>query len=258
MPDILKFFDLNTSIGVWMHPNYGGFETADELVAVLDYLQVDRAVVYHAQAHETHAPMGNQMLMEELTGHPRLLPSWVIFTHFTGEMPEPALLVEDMLAQGVRIVRMLPGYKGHRFSLEPWSAGKLLEKLDEHRIPTLIDFMFFRRDDPDWKLLYDLCQRYPRLPIILTGWSGLASRSFFALCQVCPNLYLDTSRYALFRGMEAFVSQIGARQLLYGSGMPRMSAGVAMTTITHAFISDEEKRLIASENLDRLLSEVIL
>jgi predicted TIM-barrel fold metal-dependent hydrolase len=253
----LMFVDCNAAIGRWKHPRYGGFETADELEVVLDYLHVDQAVVYHAQALEMHAPLGNELLMQELAGHPRLLPSWIIFTHYTGEMPEPAELVGEMLERGVRVVRLMPGIAGHRFSLEPWSAGPLLEELAAHRLPTLIDFMFFRRDDPDWQLLYDLSHRYPTLPIILTGWSGLASRSFFPLCQVCPNLCLDTSRYALYRGMEAFCERVGARQLLYGSGLPQVAAGVPMTTITHAFITDGDKALIASGNLRRLLAEVV-
>jgi hypothetical protein len=255
---MLHFVDCNASIGRWKHPRYGGFETADELEAILDYLQVDRAVVYHAQAHETHPPVGNAMLMEELAGHPRLIPSWVLMPHFTGEMPAPAALVDDMLRQGARVARLMPGYNGHRFSMEPWCAGALLSELAARRVPTMVDFMFFRRDDPDWKLLYDLSQRYPTLPLILTGWSGLASRSFYPLCQVCPNLYLDTSRYALFQGMEAFCQQVGARQLLYGSGLPQVEPGVPLTTITHAAIRQDERALIAAGNLNRLLGEVIL
>ncbi len=254
---MLKFFDINTSIGVWKHPNYGGYETAEELEAILDYLQVEKAVVYQAQSHETHAPTGNQMLMEELRGHPRLLPSWVIFPHFTHEMPEPKFLVREMLDQGVRVVRLLPGIAGHRFSLEPWCGGVLLQELAAYRIPTLIDFMFFRRDDPDWHLLYDLCKRYSRLPLILTGWAGLASRTFFALCKECPNLYLDISRYNLFRGILVFCQSVSAKNLLYGSGMPRIAPGVSLTTVTHSHVSDEEKQLIAAGNLERLLMEVM-
>jgi predicted TIM-barrel fold metal-dependent hydrolase len=253
---MLRFLDCNAAIGRWKHPRPGGYETAAELEAILDYLQVAQAVVYHAQAQETHAPLGNALLMEELAGHPRLLPGWLLLPHHTGEMPEPEILLEQMMQQGVRVARLLPGLKGHRFSMEPWCAGPLLKALETHRVPTLIDFMFFRRDDPDWKLLTDLGSRYPHLPIILTGWAGLASRSFYALCRACPNLYLDTSRYALFRGLEAFCEMVGARQLVYGSGLPFVAPGVAITTITHADICPEEKAMIAAGNLERLLAEV--
>lgn len=255
---MLKFFDCNAAIGKWKHPRIGGYETVSELIDILDYLQVASAIVYHAQAHETHAPLGNAMLMKELGKSERLRPSWILFPHHTGEMPEPEELVDQMLSQGVRTARLLPGVKGgHRFSLEPWCAGPLLKVLEDHRIPTMIDFMFFRRDDPDWKLLYDHCQLYPFLPIIITGWSGLASRSYYALCKACPNLYLDTSSYSLYRGLEAFCEKVGARQLIYGSGMPKVAPGVPMTSITHARISQQDKALIASGNLERLLNEVI-
>jgi predicted TIM-barrel fold metal-dependent hydrolase len=255
---MLRFFDCNAAIGCWKHPRPGGYESAAELEMILDYTQVEQAVVYHAQAQETHAPLGNGWLIEELADHPRLLPSWILLPHHTGEMPEPETLIDQMTQQRVRVARLLPGLKGHRFSLETWCAGPLLKTLETHRIPTLVDFMFFRRDDPDWKLLADLGARYPSLPVILTGWAGLASRSFYALCQASPNLYLDTSRYALYRGLEAFCDKVGARQLVYGSGMPFIAPGVAITTITHADISAEEKAMIAAGNLERLLAEVVL
>jgi predicted TIM-barrel fold metal-dependent hydrolase len=254
---VLRFFDCNVAIGRWKHPKPGAYETATELESVLDYLETDQAVVYHAQAHETDAPRGNAKLVRELEGRARLLPSWILFPHFTGEFPDPGTTVREMLEGGVRVVRLLPGYDGHRFSLEPWCAGPLLEALATHRMPVLLDLLLFRRADPDWKLLYDLCRCYPTLPIVLTGWTGMASRSCYALCQACPNLYLDTSRYALHRGLEAFCGKVGARQLLYGSGMPHIAPGVALTTLTHAFIGDEEKALIAYGNLERLLKEVL-
>ena len=92
----------------------------------------------------------------------------------------------------------------------------------------------------------------------LTGWSGLASRTLYALCLACPNLHLETSRYMLFRGVEAFCQRVGASRLLYGSGLPHVAPGVPLTTITHAEISQEEKALIATGNLEQLLKEVVV
>jgi len=253
----LAFFDCNVAVGCWKHPKYGAYETADELESILDYLSVGEAVVYRAEAQEVHAPLGNALLVSELAGHPRLWPSWVVFPHFTGEMPEPHALVGEMLRQGVRMARLLPGYNGNRFSLAPWCVGPLLQELEAHRMPAFIDFMLFRRDDLDWNLLWDLCHRYPALPIVIVGWAGLASRSFYPLAHGCPNLYVETSRYLPFRGLEAFCEHVGSERLIYGSGMPHVAPGVAMTTITHASISDVEKALIASGNLRRLLEGVV-
>lgn len=255
---MLTFFDCNISMGEWKHPRYGAIATADELERVLDYLQVERALVFHAHAQEGHAPIGNAMLMRELHGHPRLLPSWVLLPHHTGEMPEAQTLVGQMLEQGVKLARLFPGGGGHGFSLAPWCADPLLSELAKHRIPVMIDFTLGRRDAPDWNLIYNLCQRHPALPIILTGAGiGRASRTFFPLLQACPNLYIELSRYTPFRAVDAICERFGACRLVYGSGLPLVAAGVALTTVTHALVSHEEKSLIASGNLTRLLAEII-
>lgn len=254
-----KFFDCNAAIGRWKHPPFGGYTTADELEAVLDYMQVERAIVYHAFAQEGHAPIGNAMLIEELAGHPRLLPSWVLLPPHTGEMPAPVVLIKEMLQRGVRLARLFPGAGGHGFSLAPWCAGPLLDVLAEHRVPVVIDFTLGRRDSPDWALIHGLCQRYPSLPIVLTGSGiGRASRSLFPLLEACANLHLELSRYTAFRTVDGICERFGARRLIYGSGLPRVAAGVAITTVTHALIGDEDKALIASGNLERLLAEVVV
>jgi len=77
---MLRFLDCNASIGRWKHPALGSYETAAELETILDYLQVEGAVVYHSMAHEIHPNVGNPLLMEELAGRERLLASWVIFS----------------------------------------------------------------------------------------------------------------------------------------------------------------------------------
>ena len=256
---MLEFFDCHAAVGCWKHPRYGGFETADELESVLDHLRVEKAIVYHAFAREGHAPAGNAMLTRALAGHPRLLPCWVVLPHHTGEMPEPRSLVRDMFERNVRWVRMFPGKAGHGFSLEPWCSGALLSVLAEYKVPVAIDFTLFRRDDPDWGLVHSLCRRYPALPVILAGQGiGRAARTFFALFDACPNLHIELSSYTPFRGIEAICRHAGALRLLYGSGLPLVATGAAMTSVTHAAIGDEERALIASGNVRRLLAEVIL
>ncbi len=255
---MLRFFDCNAAIGAWKHPRHGAYTTADELETVLDYLEVEQAVVYHAYAQEGYPTAGNARLMQELVGHPRLLPSWVLLPHHTGEMPAPQVLVKEMLDGGVRLARLFPGAGGHGFSLAPWCAGPLLDALAEHRVPVVIDFTLGRRDSPDWGLIHGLCQRYPSLPIILTGAGiGRASRSLYPLLDACPNLYLELSRYTAFRTVDGICERFGARRLIYGSGLPLVAPGVALTTVTHALIGEKDKELIAAGNLRRLIGEVM-
>jgi predicted TIM-barrel fold metal-dependent hydrolase len=92
----------------------------------------------------------------------------------------------------------------------------------------------------------------------LTGAGiGRASRSLYPLLDACANLYLELSRYTAFRTVDGICERFGARRLIYGSGLPLVAPGVAMTTVTHALIGEEDKALIAAGNLRRLIGEVM-
>ena len=70
------------------------------------------------------------------------------------------------------------------------------------------------------------------------------------------NSFLATS-IIFANEIASICEKVGASRLIYGSGMPRIAPGVAMTTVTHAWVNDEEKQLIAAGNLERLLGEVL-
>jgi predicted TIM-barrel fold metal-dependent hydrolase len=49
---------------------------------------------------------------------------------------------------------------------------------------------------------------------------------------------------------------VGAERLLFGSGLPAASPGPAIAALQYAFVADEQRAMIAGENLSRLLEEV--
>ena len=51
-------------------------------------------------------------------------------------------------------------------------------------------------------------------------------------------------------------ARFGAERLLFGTNMPQGAGSAAIAMITYADISLEEKKLIASENLNRILGGV--
>jgi predicted TIM-barrel fold metal-dependent hydrolase len=50
--------------------------------------------------------------------------------------------------------------------------------------------------------------------------------------------------------------QVGAERLLFGTGFPSSDMMPAITMLTYAEISDSDRRLIASGNLDRLIGGI--
>jgi hypothetical protein len=71
------------------------------------------------------------------------------------------------------------------------------------------------------------------------------------------NIYTDTSsaKSVVPHLIEWAVDEIGAERLLYGTDSPLYFAPAQRARIDHAEISDHQKRLILSDNAERLFSE---
>lgn len=248
----LAYFDSTVAIG---RPATGRELTAPQLLAELDRVGIAEAAAYHVVAREHHAATGNQLLIEELAHTPRLHPVWVVHPHHTGELPPPDQLVADAVASGVRMARMFPSAElaGQRFSLRDWSAGPLLTALETARMPLFLDFTLFRRGEPPWDDVVDVCRNHPELPVVLVEVQGRNNRNLYALLDQFPRLLVQTGGLNVHAGIEDVCARFGAHRLIFGSGYPSASMGAARFHLDRARISPEERGLIASGTLLELL-----
>jgi predicted TIM-barrel fold metal-dependent hydrolase len=104
--------------------------------------------------------------------------------------------------------------------------------------------------------IVELCQSYPNLPVVIIRFNYENTRLAFRLLNRFPNLLLEISYYSTPRGIELLTRAFGAKRLLFGTGMPAINPGVALTLVRYANISDDEKRMIAGDNLRQLLKDV--
>lgn len=254
------YWDCNVSVGRRSGRRYAPAQevTATSLLDEMDRLGVSRAMVHHVLAHELAPAVGNDRILAEVDGRPRLFPVWVVMPEHTGELPPAEDLVAALIRQGVRMARMFPSAElsGHRFSLADWSAGSLLRALADCRIPLLLDFTLFRRGEPPWDSIVDVCTRFPDLPVLLVDVQGRNNRTLYPLLSHCPNPRVDTGGLNVHRGIEDVVRRFGAERLVFGSGYPLRPMGGALLQVQRAEISREERRLIAFENLRSLVSGV--
>ena len=86
---------------------------------------------------------------------------------------------------GVRAARVFP--KTLNFPLGEWSSGPLLDALEEHALPLFLDF---GETTPDQ--VHALCEKHPRLPVVLTGTPFRLSRLVYALLDSVVNLHIET------------------------------------------------------------------
>ncbi len=247
---MLSFFDSNCVIGKRSirrsgYRNEAEFYSVDDLLAEMDHAGIDSALVYHSLAKEYDPMTGNIMLMDEIKGYDRLYPCWVVIPGGTNEIPEPAELVNNMVAQNVRAVRIFPS--DHLFSLSDWCSGDLMRELEKHKIVVIVEI-----DQVGWEGIYSLASRFPGLPIIIANLNYRVNRYLYPILEKCKNVYVEISGYQIHKGLESIGIRFGADRLIFGTRMPYFTPGPALTMVNYLLANNTEKEMIAGGNLSRL------
>ena len=208
------------------------------LLEEMDRFFIRRALVSRWEGEEYDACVGNEALAREADD--RLIPAWAI-------LPDVAVL-ERVQARCPRAVRITPGPTQHNFSLAAWSAGPMLEYLQDSAVLTLIV-----RTDISWPDIVLILDNFPRLRLVLLDVGYRADRYLFPLLDRFPNLYFDSATYLAHRQLETFVEQRGPDRLLFGSRLPLFTPASSLGVLASARIADRDKLAIAGGNLRRLL-----
>jgi len=247
----LRLFDANCMLGRVISPAEGFPETVEELLEVMDRFEIAEALVYASHSKEYHPAYGNQLLLEELAGVDRLHAMWVLMPSHTGEFPDEEQLVQQMLSRGVKAARVFPGAEHHNFSMRRWCSGKLLGALASKRIPLFVDL-----EQIDSDALYELCEAYPAMPLVVTNVGYRSDRLLYPLCAKFDNLYIELSFYFGHRAVETVAQRFGAERLLFGTGLPYRTPPSAIGMLSYAKIAEADRRRVAGDNLRRLLEGV--
>jgi hypothetical protein len=245
----LRFFDCNCAFGPYRTRVFRFARTADELIEEMDYCNIERALVYHTSMRYDHPIVGNQRVVQETMGQPRLVPTWAILPAQTREQPSLEVLLGEMQRQNVRVLRMFPD--DHRYFVDDITWGDQMDAYAQRRIPLFIRVGLDR--------IAELLKSFPRLVIITSSQgSNPLDRYAWPLVEKYPGLFFDTSGYLVDGGIEEFCRRYSVARLVFGSGYPDNSSGAALLTLARAELSDAERQAIAADNLCRLLAEAIL
>lgn len=245
---MLDFFDCNCQIGRSGSPVQGGPVTASEIIERLEPMGIRRALVYSALSRELHPAEGNPAVLEEVKGSP-LVPCWVALPAATRELGSPAEFVSAMRANGVGAVRLFPAT--HSFSIAEWCIGSLFEVFEAEEIPVLVDVA-----QTNWDQIASALAAFPKLRLILLRPSYRADRMLYGLMERYEHLCVETSNYVGSGAVEDVCKRFGSSRLIFGTALPFFEPGSAVSPITYAEVSDEDKQAIAGGNLDKLLSWV--
>lgn len=249
------FFDANCMIGQRFSYENAVFKDSKALLKIMDKKGIDKALVFHSLAKENFIDEGNMEIFKEAELSKRLLPCWVVMPHYSGECKSPGEIVKEMAAANVKAVRIFPEY--HRIKLYTWIWEELFSQLEACKVPVLIDFSNTGwTQEIDWDGINAICNCFPDLPIILLRQGQVADRYIYYLFEKYVNLYLETSYYQVNNGIASIAAKFGAGRLIFGTGMPFYSPDCPINALIYSGLSEDDIRMAAGENLDRLLKGV--
>lgn len=255
----LRFFDAHCYVGRYKTFRAGSFYSTEDLLDQMDYFGISEALITHAMSREHHPIDGNAAALEEAAKSRRLHASWSLLPTASKEMPPPSDLVPAMIAQGVGAVKLFPAM--YTFVTSEWCIGEVLDVLEEYRVPTFIDpdreLDTWDADRFDWDGIDALCRSHPALPVILQEARFRSSnRVLYQLLEKHPNLHLELSGYWAHHAVEFITREFGARRLLFGTRLPVRDPACALGQVAYANIPEEDKRLVAGNNVRDLLAGV--
>jgi hypothetical protein len=249
----LKFFDSNLWVATPVQP--GGFCLhwgLDALLGYMDRYAIEEGIVAHNAAVKEDTYKANAELLSQIEGSKRLWGGLVLNTELPRGYSNWGDYLDWALSKKTRLVRIFP--KSHKFSLERWCSGAMLDAVSERRIPLVIWHV-----ETAWEHVHKLCETYPEMPIIIEGWPEKLLyhlRYFYPLMEQCKNFYIGTHNVTMYLGIEDMVARFGAQQLIFGSCMPFVDPNNSQMMVTHARIDENAKQRIAHGNLKDLLERI--
>ncbi len=244
-----SFFNVNGCIGrgAYEKPE---FPTAGSLVEHLDYLQIDRSLVWHVEARDLNPMRGNRRLLQEITDsgkQERLHPAFVITPACFFEEGVLDFLCRHFSSGRVRALQMAP--QTSRFEIR--ETERVLGQLARFE-PVLLWNCGEKKSELDMRDIEHLAKVFPKVSFVLTqkSWSGFSR--ILDLMWRCPNVYVDTSKLHMRDALGLLTENFGADRVLFGLSY-KADYGAAIGALMHAGLTSDQGELIAHGNIERLL-----
>ena len=238
--------------------------TMENVLGVMDKHDIAEALVHNNEARVVYPrARGNRRLLEWIAGAKRLHPVWVLEPPASSDGHAAQAMVEEMLAAGVRVARLMMGVAPPLL----WLWDDLCSALEEHRIPCLLDFADTRvhtqastqsvPGDLAVHQLREICLAHRQLPMILSHVSGGLGISYpvVPLMRRVPNLHLDITSVVDY--WRKVARELGPQRVFFATGMPFYDPATFVSNVQYERGLDlAAKQAICGGNMRRLMEDV--
>ena len=205
MNKLPALFDANGSFGS-SSAERPAFPGPKDLLAHLDRLGVERALVWNTEARQGNCPEANRRLLSQIGRSPvarrRLVPAFTISPTMVYEHGAVEGLRKAVNAAGVAALRLPTAVTGAH-SLR--QTEPILDALSSRRPVVLVN-----NNDADGPDLLALAQRLPSVCFILTDVMWPRYVFVFDLMRRCPNVLVETSWLHTTGAIELIIKEFGA------------------------------------------------
>ena len=246
----MTVWDFSGFVGAW------GFwplkeRTAADVIALMDFHNIESAVVGSTRALQSDWRLGNDEVLEAAAAsNGRLIP----FVTIDSTRPDPAELLAEYAAAGARGIRCYPS---HHHNTLPSQLELLCATAQANGlVVTLV-----MRAIMDWSFpvasieaFERLFPQFPGVQFVLHGLNyGEESWNGIRLLNMYPNVWLETSCLQGLNSIAQLVSQGDASRVLLGIGIPLQYPACGIAKLEKAKISSADKDALAHLNAKRLL-----
>jgi predicted TIM-barrel fold metal-dependent hydrolase len=230
------------------HPDFEAYKAeADEMLAVMDLLNIEKLAVTSTLACYNDCPRGNEEIEFVLQRYPERFLGYVTVNP---NPPSQALAELERWAGFHRppLIKLHPGL--HKYPVHGEHYKPVWEYADRHEAVVLVHTW---DSDPNCgPLLFPpIARAHPRARILL-GHAGVTWRGYMQAMQAAEaasNLFLDLAGSQHHRLiLERCVERIGAERILFGSDMPFLEASMTLAHVLTARIPDVAKEQILRSN----------
>ncbi len=226
---------------------------AAELLEIGERVGIDRFVVQSVATTPKQVSSINEFIAASVASAPE---------KFTGlgaahpDCEDQAAVIHQILDLGLHGIKIHPDIQG--FAIDDARMYPVYALCEEHGLPVLMHTGDHRYDFSNPNRLLPVLRDFPRLVVIgahFGGWSVWDDASK-ALADF-PNLFVDCSSTFPFANNdlslgERLIARYGAERVMFGSDFPMWSPERELETFMHLRLSDDERRMILSENAKKV------
>ncbi len=221
-----------------------------ELLATMDHLGVQAAVVRPLKPPDFDLDLANRRVSELQSREPRLV-GFARVNPLEREAPDQARrAVEEY---GLKGLHLHPWEEN--FQVDGQKVDRVIEAL-EGRVPVYVSAGFPVVSHP--LQVQDLAERHPGTLFIAAHGgqqdnSGMSFDDSLLVARETPNVLFDVAGVYRRDFIELLVEQAGPQRVLFGSCTPYMDMALEILRIQATHLSDETKAKILHGNIARLL-----